>query len=57
MEMRKKSGKLSPRIVIIILVLLGVVYAISVYTKNHEKSDTTTPNLTETPLKQGKGIK
>jgi LPS O-antigen subunit length determinant protein (WzzB/FepE family) len=44
------------KIAIIVIIVLAVVYAISVYTKKHEAKDLAIPSPKESPLKEGGGL-
>ena len=53
----KVGGARIFRIAIITFLILCVVYAVSVYTRKHETKDLPTDNITESPLKDSRGIK
>jgi hypothetical protein len=52
------NNRRSPlKIIIVVLLILGAVYAVSVYTRNHETNESSRPALTEKPVMRGGDLK
>jgi hypothetical protein len=52
-----KKNRTPLLLIAVIIIVLGVVYAISVVTRRHETNDASTPNLTETPVNRNGNLK